>query len=451
MIYLNTRSANIDYDWFGSKDCINFWKDFEECHFQGDTIPIELYAEINSDDFQIYFGKIPSDKLSRANQNIYARLVCNEKRGSEEAKLFFNLIAYFLDNESNRSEVGKIFEKYFTADFINSLDEKRKNSETDSQISKKISGFLNEIPKSDFRNNGFTISDKIIFDSAEDSKNDFLSLLYKICEISELKSEKIILVFSSFRSESKVTQFTEIIQQKRLSAVAFVLTDKSDFQRKEIDLKKKVQKATVSSSIPNFQKNGKNSPSDLNKEASVQENSSSSSANTLQKRASNLLVLGLALGLITGVILGYKFSEIFSPNGKKVADLESRITKLNEEKETTISELKTELEKKDSKISDLETELEEYKKWANSSPSNKTNKTSASSKIPKYEISDTDEYNLKIVKMVLNGDSEKAKELYNKKEGKKEKIKDAISELNLSDEEIKVIGIALKNDEKAFF
>ena len=244
-IKITTRSYSLDYDTFNVDKFGSWWenyKDFYNDYSDG------IYVEIEDGEWRIFFDKINSDRKDNVGEGrqIYFALEGSGKIGNDDFQSFLKLIFFVLTKDRKKSQLSKLFNREFSAEFINMLDNKRHTVETDKAVKQKLDNIFTELP--DYDNSVKTLQHfgsgaVVVKKFNETSCKEFLSQLSAV----ETKTEKTILVYTdSFADEETVKKMIAKTMPER--GLIITSQEEQEFEGKVSIPVKKVLERIVDSS-----------------------------------------------------------------------------------------------------------------------------------------------------------------------------------------------------------
>lgn len=185
-IKYKTRKFSEDYIWFSTNNVNESWKDgYKALFFKADS-SVNLFAEIENDSYRIFFDKIGSKRQDVQHRNLYCVLLSEGKRGSDSAKAMFRLLSNYLIG-GKRNEIQNLFDEYFTAEFIDSVYEKNRDSEVEAQIHEHFNAIVEQLQDVDFQHEVATKNNSYIFTTYDSKANAFFTELEFITNSEPIK------------------------------------------------------------------------------------------------------------------------------------------------------------------------------------------------------------------------------------------------------------------------
>lgn len=185
-IKYKTRKFSEDYIWFSSNNVNESWKvGYKALFFKADS-SVNLFAEIEGDSYRIFFDKIDSKRQDVQHRNLYCVLLSEGKRGSDSAKAMFRLLSnYFIGGK--RNEIQNLFDEHFTAEFIDSIYERNRDSEVEAQIHEHLNAIVEQLHDVEFQHEVATKDNSYIFTTYESKANAFFTELELITNNEQIE------------------------------------------------------------------------------------------------------------------------------------------------------------------------------------------------------------------------------------------------------------------------
>lgn len=175
-IKYKTRKFSEDYVWFSSNNVNESWKEgYKALFFKADS-SVNFFAEIEDDSYRIFFDKIDSKRQDVQHRNLYCVLLSEGKRGSNSAKAMFRLLSnYFIGKK--RSEIQQLFDEHFTANFIDTIYERNRDSAVEDQIHEHLNAIVEQLQDVEFQHEVATNNNSYIFTTYDSKANAFFTEL----------------------------------------------------------------------------------------------------------------------------------------------------------------------------------------------------------------------------------------------------------------------------------
>ena len=185
-IKYKTRKFSEDYVWFSTNNVNESWKEgYKALFFKADS-SVNLFAEIEGDSYRIFFDKIDSKRQDVQHRNLYCVLLSEGKRGSDSAKAMFRLLSnYFIGGK--RNEIQNLFDEHFTAEFIDSIYERNRDSEVEAQIHEHFNAIVEQLQDVEFQHEVATKDNSYIFTTYESKANAFFTELELITNNEQIE------------------------------------------------------------------------------------------------------------------------------------------------------------------------------------------------------------------------------------------------------------------------
>ncbi|MBR4326955.1 MAG: bacterial Ig-like domain-containing protein [Bacteroidales bacterium] len=175
-IKYKTRKFSEDYVWFSTNNVNESWKEGYKALFFNADSSVNLFAEIENDSYRIFFDKIDSKRQDVQHRNLYCVLLSEGKRGSDSSKAMFCLLSnYFLGGK--RNEIQNLFDEHFTAEFIDSIYERNRDSEVEAQIHEHFNAIVEQLQDVEFQHEVATKDNSYNFTTYESKANAFFTEL----------------------------------------------------------------------------------------------------------------------------------------------------------------------------------------------------------------------------------------------------------------------------------
>jgi len=175
-IKYKTRKFSEDYVWFSTNNVNESWKKGYKALFFNADSSVNLFAEIENDSYRIFFDKIDSKRQDVQHRNLYCVLLSEGKRGSDSSKAMFCLLSnYFLGGK--RNEIQNLFDEHFSAEFIDSIYERNRDSEVEAQIHEHFYAIVEQLQDVDFQHEYATNDNSYIFTTYDSEVNAFFTEL----------------------------------------------------------------------------------------------------------------------------------------------------------------------------------------------------------------------------------------------------------------------------------
>ncbi|WP_187150992.1 hypothetical protein, partial [Treponema endosymbiont of Eucomonympha sp.] len=138
MIYVQTRSAKVDYEFFGAAPKEHWWSSLYAPFFEDGAF--NVFADIRADGWSAYLGGVESTRKDRTGTPVRYAFAGEGKRGDDDARFFYDLLSFLLSPYQNDKSLRKRAqdlgayldgEEFFSAGFTDSLDETRHNAATE--------------------------------------------------------------------------------------------------------------------------------------------------------------------------------------------------------------------------------------------------------------------------------------------------------------------------------
>lgn len=185
-IRFKTRKFTEDYIWFGKGGVDQSWMDsYKRIFFKTDN-DIQIFAELEGDNYRLYFDKIvANNRIDKDNRTIYYVLIANGKRGSESSKLMYKIVQNYLCGK--KENLSAIFDEVFSMDYITSVYDNAKKEEVGTEINQKLQEVAEKLEslESSFIENSIE-ENKYLFDNFDNGKELFLSEISKITSTDNL-------------------------------------------------------------------------------------------------------------------------------------------------------------------------------------------------------------------------------------------------------------------------
>lgn len=185
-IKYKTRKFSEDYVWFSKHNVNESWKEgYKALFFKADS-SVNLFAEIEGDSYRIFFDKIDSKRQDVQHRNLYCVLLSEGKRGSDSSKAMFRLLSnYFIGGK--RNEIQTLFDEHFTAEFIDSIYERNRDSEVETQIHEHFNAIVEQLQDVEFQHEVATKDNSYIFTTYESKANAFFTELELITNNEQIE------------------------------------------------------------------------------------------------------------------------------------------------------------------------------------------------------------------------------------------------------------------------
>lgn len=185
-IRFKTRKFTEDYIWFGKGGVDQSWMDsYKRIFFKTDN-DIQIFAELEDDNYRLYFDKIvTNNRIDKDDRTIYYVLIANGKRGSESSKLMYKIVQNYLCGK--KEKLSAIFDEVFSMDYITSVYDTAKTEEVGTEINQKLQEVAEKLESLESSFIGNSIEDnKYLFDNFDNGKELFLSEISKITSTDNL-------------------------------------------------------------------------------------------------------------------------------------------------------------------------------------------------------------------------------------------------------------------------
>jgi hypothetical protein len=149
MIYVQTRSAKVDYEFFGETPKEHWWASSYAPFFEDGAF--NVFADIRVDGWSAYLGGVESTRKDRTDTPVrYAFAGKGTRDDDFSAQFFYDLLWFLLSPYQNDESLRKCArdlgvyldgEEFFSAGFIDSLDETRHTDDTDRRVQDKLREF----------------------------------------------------------------------------------------------------------------------------------------------------------------------------------------------------------------------------------------------------------------------------------------------------------------------
>ncbi len=213
-IKFNTRGDGVarDFRYFAVGGVNESWKDkYKKAFFNAEN-NFHLFADIENDEYRLYFEKIPRPwTITRggALTQPFVALLSVGKCGSDSAKAMFKIVTNFFFG--NGKKVEELFAETIPQQYIEDNFDKCKTEEVEKEIAQKLETIVSALPDVSFPREQHLQDNKYIFDDFEKNKNVFFSELERITEantndsfISLVLTEKNIGKFLDKEFDHKV-------------------------------------------------------------------------------------------------------------------------------------------------------------------------------------------------------------------------------------------------------
>lgn len=213
-IKFNTRGDGVarDFRYFAVGGVNESWKEkYKKAFFNAEN-NFHLFADIENDEYRLYFEKIPRPwTITRggALTQPFVALLSVGKCGSDSARAMFKIVTNFFFG--NGKKVEELFAETIPQQYIEDNFDKCKTEEVEKEIAQKLETIVSALPDVSFPREQNLQDNKYIFDDFEKNKNAFFSELERITEantndsfISLVLTEKNIGKFLDKEFDHKV-------------------------------------------------------------------------------------------------------------------------------------------------------------------------------------------------------------------------------------------------------